>query len=509
MFWLEIIYLISAALLAAYGLNCLVHTWLFVRRGRERPVYAVIEAVELEGGELPYVTVQLPIYNERYVVGRLISAVLNLTWPADRLQVQILDDSTDETTQIIAGVLSRFEGSAIQIEHLRRLERVNYKAGALQAGMETAVGQYIAIFDADFVPPADFLLRTVPLFEYRVGQAPVGCVQARWGHMNAGSSNLTSAQALGVDGHFVIEQATRSDLGAFLNFNGTAGIWERSCLNAIEGWQGDTLTEDLDLSYRAQLAGWRVVYQPDVVVAAELPVQVMGFKRQQFRWAKGSIQTAKKLLGRLWRSDNALWRKVLGTLHLTNYAIHPLMVLNLLLTLPMALSKSPWLALAPLFMLSAVGPPLMYWVAMKETAEVKSLKSRLGRLIILIVLGMGLSVNNSRAVSEAVLGIKSAFKRTPKFAVMGKESAWYGSSYVLPRDATIWWEAGLMLYACFLIVWSLAHGMWWLVGWLALYAAGYGAMVYLALVQSRRAANQQPQQMGAALRPSGPVESGS
>lgn len=501
MFLLEIIYLTSAALLAAYGLNSLLHTWLFARRRKERPTHAAIDAADLSGGELPYVTVQLPVYNERYVVGRLITAVMNLTWPAGRLQVQILDDSTDETTPIIAGVLSQFEGSniqveGVQVEHIRRPKRENYKAGALQAGLETAVGQYIAIFDADFVPPPDFLVRTVPLFERREGQPPVGCVQARWGHMNAETSMLTSAQALGVDGHFVVEQTTRDRVGAFLNFNGTAGIWDRSCLDAIGGWRGDTLTEDLDLSYRAQLAGWRVVYQPEVVVPAELPVQVMGFKRQQFRWAKGSIQTARKLLGRLWRSENPLWRKVLGTLHLTNYAIHPLMVLNLLLTLPMALSKSPWLRLAPLFMLSAVGPPLMYWVAMKETAEARPLKRRLGRLLMLIVLGMGLSVNNTRAVIEAVLGIKSAFRRTPKFAVMAKESAWYGSSYVLTGDWMIWWELLLMLYAAFLIVWSLAHMMWWLVGWLALYAAGYGCMVCLSLVQSRRAAAQRPPQSG-------------
>ena len=505
---LEIIYLITAALLAAYGLNSLLHTWMFIRHRDKRPSYPVLDSDDLLREDLPCVTVQLPIYNERYVVSRLITAVLSLTWPADRLQVQILDDSIDETTEIIAGTLNRLSDTHIQVEHIRRPERTHYKAGALQAGMESAVGKYIVIFDADFVPPPDFLLHTIPLFKRGEGEKPVGCVQARWGHMNAGTSMLTKAQSLGVDGHFVVEQAARDGVGAFLNFNGTAGIWDRDCMEAVGGWQGDTLTEDLDLSYRAQLAGWRVVYQPEVIVPAELPAQVTGFKGQQFRWAKGSIQTAIKLMGQLWRSKIAPWQKALGTLHLTNYAIHPLMVINLLLTLPMALSKSPLLHLAPFFMLSAIGPPMLYWTAMRQDRHVEPVLVRLRRLFFLVVLGMGLSVNNSKAVLEAVLGIKSAFKRTPKFAITGKESGWYGGEYPLPRDPTIWLEAVLVFYAMCLTGWSFAHGMWWLVGWLLLYVAGYGSMIWLGLSQSRQAILQSRKQTAAALRPSGPVESG-
>jgi hypothetical protein len=317
--------------------------------------------------------------------------------------------------------------------------------------------------------------------------------------MNAETSVLTRAQSLGIDGHFVIEQAARDRVGAFLNFNGTAGFWRRSCLEAAGGWQGDTLTEDLDLSYRAQLAGWRIVYQPEVIVPAELPVQVAGFKRQQFRWAKGSMQTAMKLLGRLWRSDTPVWRKLFGTFHLTNYAIHPLMVLNLVLTLPMSLSNSRWLHLAPLLMLSAVGPPVMYWAAMGQEERKVSWKVRLGRLVVLVVLGMGLSVNNSRAVLEALLGFKSAFQRTPKFAVTGRRESWYHNPYVLPQDPTLWLELVLALYAFFLIGWTVSHGNGWLVGWLALYAAGYSYMAGLALVQSRLS--------GRRWRPSRPPQS--
>ncbi len=490
MLLLEIVYLISATLLAVYGLNSLLHTWLFVKKGRNRPSRALFDADDLASRELPTVTVQLPIYNERYVVNRLISAVLELSWPRDRLQVQILDDSTDETSQIVANTLGRLNQPGFQIEHIQRRERKDFKAGALQVGLETAVGEFIVIFDADFVPPSDFLLKTIPLFDSEEGEGPIGCVQARWGHTNANMSLLTKAQSLGIDGHFVVEQAARDSVGAFMNFNGTAGIWRRRCMDAVGGWQGDTLTEDLDLSYRAQLAGWRVVYQPEVVVPAELPVQLAGFKRQQFRWAKGSIQTAMKLLGRVWRSETALWRKLLGTLHLTNYAIHPLMVINLLLTLPMSISDSPFLHLAPIFMLSAVGPPMMYWVAMNECSKNDPLTSRLIRLLMLVILGMGLSVNNTRAVAEALSGRRSDFKRTPKFAVTNKETAWYGSSYTLPKDSAIWGEGVLLIFALFLTVWSIYHGMLFLIGWLLLYAAGYAMMIGLALIQARHSAGQ-------------------
>jgi hypothetical protein len=293
---------------------------------------------------------------------------------------------------------------------------------------------------------------------------------------------LTKTQALGIDGHFVVEQTARSAVNAFLNFNGTAGVWRRSCMEDAGGWAGDTLTEDLDLSYRAQLRGWRIVYQPEVIVPAELPVQIDGLKRQQFRWAKGSIQTALKLLGQLWWSSQPLWRKFLGTLHLTNYAVHPLMVLNLLLILPMTLSDSPMLRLAPFLTLSAIGPPLMYWTALLTRSQ--SLPLRLGKLAMLIALGTGLSVNNTRAVVEAILGINSEFKRTPKFAVTGSSTQWRTSAYTLPRDPTAWIELMLALYAIGLLGWSIGHGIWWLVFWLLLYAGGYGFIAYLSFVQA-------------------------
>lgn len=475
MYLIETLYLFSTATLALYGLNSLFHTWLYWQYKKQTPDQTMIGETLSKS---PMVTVQLPVYNERHVVNRLINAVANLDWPAGRLEIQILDDSTDDTQQIIAAALAKHDKTGIKLTHIRRPDRTGYKAGALQYGLNTAQGEFIAIFDADFVPPPDFLKRTIPSFI----DETVGCVQTRWGHVNPDVSRLTKAQSLGIDGHFVVEQQARHNISAFLNFNGTAGIWRRHCMDDVGGWEGDTLTEDLDLSYRAQLAGWRIHYRSDVVVPAELPVQIDAFKRQQFRWAKGSLQTAFKLLGHVWQSQNPLWRKVQGTLHLTNYAVHPMMVLNLLLIMPMTFSDSLVLKLAPLFMLTAVGPPTMYWAAMQP----KSLPwlTRLRRLTVLVALGTGLSVNNTRAAFEAITGIQSEFKRTPKFAVTSKGDQWQTSSYALPRNPTVWIELTLALFALSVLIYSISINMWWMVVWLILYGASYSYISYLAFLQA-------------------------
>ena len=297
----EIVYFVTAVLLSIYGFHSLLMTGLFLKYKRQNgqvPTEPIDHLEELVS--LPRVTVQLPIYNERHVASRLLDAVVKLDWPSDRLQIQILDDSTDDTVQIVAAQLSRYQDSGLDIEHIHRGNRDEFKAGALQHGLATATGEFIAIFDADFVPAPDFLRQTMAHFAN--GRHQIGCVQTRWGHINPEMSWLTRAQAMGIDGHFIVEQSVRDSLHAFLNFNGTGGIWRRTCIDEAGGWQGDTLTEDLDLSYRAQLCGWSIVFRPDIVVPAELPVQLEAFKSQQFRWAKGSIQTSKKLLGQVWRS---------------------------------------------------------------------------------------------------------------------------------------------------------------------------------------------------------------
>jgi cellulose synthase/poly-beta-1,6-N-acetylglucosamine synthase-like glycosyltransferase len=479
MLLLESLYLLSTAMLAIYGLNTLYHTWVYWQFRKQdilqtpKP-FTVLETIRVT----PTVTVQLPIYNERHVARRLIDAVANLDWPAQHLHIQVLDDSTDDTCQIVAGTIARYQDKGLTIDHIRRPNRQGYKAGALQQGLATTQGEFIAIFDADFIPLSDFLQKAIPCF----ADSTVGCVQTRWGHVNPDVSGLTKAQALGIDGHFIVEQQARHQMGAFLNFNGTAGVWRRRCMDDAGGWEGDTLTEDLDLSYRAQLRGWRIHYRPDVVAPAELPVQIDAFKRQQFRWAKGSLQTAIKLFGKLWTSHNPFWRKALGTLHLTNYLVHPLMVLNLLLIWPMTFSESFVLRLAPFFTVAAIGPPLMYWAAM--SAQDVPWPARLRQLALLLALGTGLSANNTRAAIEAIFRIRSAFKRTPKFAVTDKQRHWQTSSYALPKDPTAWVELALAVYATVLLVYSLSIGMWWVVLWLILYSFSYSYIASLAFVQA-------------------------
>ncbi|MDE0142259.1 MAG: glycosyltransferase family 2 protein [Caldilineaceae bacterium] len=470
---LQLIYIIGASLLAIYGLQALLLTLI-----ARRTLFDAEPPVPHDIRDYPSVTVQLPVFNERHVVRRLIDAVAAFDWPADRLQIQILDDSTDDTSQIIASSIAFHRRNGIDITQYHRTDRKGYKAGALRDGLTHARGEFIAIFDADFVPPSDFLQRTISPFD----DPEVGCVQARWGHLNASVSRLTLAQSLGIDGHFVVEQRARNELGALLNFNGTAGLWRRSCMDEAGGWQEDTLTEDLDLSYRAQLCGWRVAYLADVIVPAEIPVSVDAFKRQQFRWAKGSMQTARKLSIAVLGSGQPLWRKLLGIAHLTGYAVHPLMLLNLLFLLPMMSSFSPALRVASLFSLTAIGPPLMYWTAMQSQGV--SVRQRIRRLFVLLGLGTGLSVNNSRAVFEALLGVRSAFKRTPKFAVTRAGKDWHTSTYVLPSDPTVWAEIVLALYANALLVYSLLNGFWWLFPWLSLYAGGYTYISYLSIRQA-------------------------
>lgn len=472
---LTFLYFLDIFLLALYGFYALFQTAICGQSPQPLSEAETAPNHPSLPSPLPTVTVQLPVYNEQHVVHSLIEAVAALDWPGERLQIQILDDSTDDTTEKIGLLLERLAiGSrALTVEHLHRRDRQGFKAGALQQGLSRATGEFIAIFDADFVPPADFLRRTLPAFD----DPTIACVQTRWGHLNAESSFLTLAQSVGIDGHFAIEQQARDRMGALLNFNGTAGVLRKHSLEAVGGWQGDTLTEDLDLSYRLQLQDWRIVYLPAVVVPAELPVQLYGLQRQQFRWAKGSIQTAQKLGLTLWRSPQPFWRKVLGTLHLTQYAVHPLMVLNLLLILPVGLNNPMKVAALPLVMLSSLGPSLMYWMAMG--ADGLPPARRLRRIAMLLILGTGFSINNSRAVLEALLGIKSEFQRTPKFAVVDPLTPWQTSSYVLSGGLQVWVELLLCLYALGLWGYSFHLGAWWVLPWLTLYGGGYGTMVML------------------------------
>jgi len=468
---IDLVYVLCVGLLSLYGLNSLLLAWLFLRHRHDPESKAATQPAYL-----PSVTVQLPVYNELHTVERLLDAAARLDYPRDHLQIQLLDDSTDATQQIASQAVARLRREGVNVVHLTRSNRVGYKAGALAAGLAQAQGELLAIFDADFVPPSDFLRRVVPQFS----DPTVGCVQTRWGHLNRDYSLFTQIQALGVDGHFVVEQTARSRSGLFINFNGTGGVWRRVCIEDAGGWQGDTLTEDLDLSYRAQLRGWRISYLPDVIVPAELPAQISPFKQQQARWAQGSIQTALKLLVPLIRSDQP-WRvKLEGVLHLTGYLVHPLMLLVILLTLPMSFSHSWVLALAPWLMTAAVGPPLLYTIA--QIADGDGWRYRLRTLPLLVLLGVGLALSNTGAVLKALLGLRQGFQRTPKFALRRPGDDWVSSIYAPRGDGLVWGELGMSLFALALLVTPGIH--WGFAPWLLLYASGFG---YVAVVNLRQA----------------------
>lgn len=483
MAFIELFYAFCVVVLSVYGLNSLVLTWLYLRHRHDQ----LNEPSQRPAGQptnaqavLPSVTVQLPIFNELHTVERLLEAAASLDYPRDRLEIQLLDDSTDATCRLASEVVARLQCRGVNVVHVRRSERVGFKAGALAAGLRQAQGELIAIFDADFVPSPDYLRRVVPQFEDPV----VGCVQTRWGHLNRSYSLFTETQALGVDGHFVVEQTARSRAGLFINFNGTAGAWRRACIEDAGGWQGDTLTEDLDLSYRAQLRGWRISYLPDVVVPAELPAQISAFKGQQARWAQGSIQTALKLLGPLIRSGQPWKVKLEGVIHLTGYVVHPLMLMVILLTLPMSFSHSWVLSVAPWLMVAAAGPPILYTIA--QISEGVGWRHRLRVLPLLVLLGMGLALSNTRAVLKAILGVREVFQRTPKFAIHLPGDSWIDSMYAIGADGLIWGEIMLTLFALALLAAPRIH--WGFAPWLLLYAGGFGyvAAVNLRQTQQRR-----------------------
>lgn len=479
---IELVYMLSVILLAIYGINALILAG--IRKWRLQPIPQILAEKDYPW---PQVTVQLPVFNERYVVERLLNAIEKLDYPQDRLYIQVLDDSTDNTKEIIAQSVARLKSKGIDIAHIHRSEREGYKGGALEHGLKYAKGEFIAIFDADFLPPPNFLKSTLPYFQL---DNNIGCLQTRWGHINRESSWLTRTQANGIDGHFIIEQETRSQKDLFLNFNGTAGIWRKSCIVDAGGWQHDTLTEDLDLSYRAQLRDWKIRFLPHITTPAELPVHINAFKRQQFRWAKGSIQTACKLLGSLWRSRYPLTIKLEGTLHLTHYLVHPLMLLNLLLMLPLLHDDSPLINIYPIFIIGALGPLFMYMVAMGQQSI--SVIVRLKNLGMLVLLGMGLSLNNTHAVVEALTGKQSPFKRTPKFNLDGSVTKRTYSDYLLPRDGSTWIEVLLAIYAFSLLAYALYNGVWGLMIWLILYTGGYGYVAGLNILQSHEGARQRP-----------------
>jgi cellulose synthase/poly-beta-1,6-N-acetylglucosamine synthase-like glycosyltransferase len=474
----SVLYLVALIGLFCYGVNAFVmvalHWWHRRRVQAQKPPEP--PAV------WPMVTVQLPLYNERYVARRLLEAVGALDYPVERLEIQVLDDSTDDTTALLAEPIRRLRAQGLQVAHLHREARTGFKAGALAAGLHQARGEFIALFDADFVPPPDFLRQTIPSFV-----APrVAAVQTRWGHLNRNYSFLTLVQALGLDGHFAVEQPARCWGGLFLHFNGTAGVWRAAAIHDAGGWACDTLTEDLDLSYRAQLCGWHILYRPELVCPAELPVLITGFKAQQCRWAKGCIQTAIKLLPAVVGAPLPVWIKYQACVHLTSYLISPLMLIVVLLAGPLASLQgiNPLTAvlggMGAVFGLSAFGPASMLVYA-QCVLDAQGWR-RAPWLGALMIIGVGLSWSISSAVVSALWTDKRAFARTPKFGIGPEGGTWQEKTYVDRRPMAGAAEIGLGLYSAGMawLVWD--QGANGLLPWLLLYTMGFftvGAMAFL------------------------------
>ena len=474
-----VLYFFVLSILAIYGWHRYYLIRLYTRNRDNVPADLPPPARK----DLPQVTIQLPIYNEMYVADRLIDTVCEMDYPRELLEIQVLDDSTDETTEIAELAVRRHAARGFDIKYLHRVDRTGYKAGALEAGLKVAKANFIAIFDADFIPPKDFLLKTLPHFT----EPNIGMVQARWGHINADYSLLTKVQAILLDAHFVLEHGARNRAGCFFNFNGTAGIWRREAIDSAGGWQHDTLTEDLDLSYRAQLRGWKFKFLPHVVSPAEVPVEMNSFKSQQHRWAKGSIQTCMKLLPTILRSKQPLMVKVEAFFHLTanfNYllmcALSVLMFPAMWVRYNMGWTETLIIDL-PLFMLATWSFFRFYMKSQKELHP--DWRSRLKYLPFLMSLGIGLSINNTKAVLEALFRKQSEFARTPKYGIERDSDEWAGKKYHQTVGTQSIIELALGLYFTGTVFYALSNQIYGTVPFLMLFQVGFLYTGLLSILQ--------------------------
>jgi len=472
-------YLAVLLVLAMYGFHRTSLVWLYYRNRHRRPRPLGKFA------ELPAVTVQLPLFNEMYVVERLLDAVAGIRYPRDRFQIQVLDDSTDETQEIckrkVADLARRFP--ELEVEYIHRVDRGGFKAGALQNGLRTAKGEFVLIFDADFLPLPDILERAIDHFS----DPRVAVVQCRWEHVNRDFSALTEVEALMLDGHFIMEHAGRNWSGRFFNFNGTAGLWRRAAIADAGDWQHDTLTEDMDLSYRAQLRGWKFVYLPEIAAPAELPVEMSAFKSQQFRWAKGSVQVALKLLPTILRSNATFAQKSEAFFHLTNNLAYPLLLVLSILLLPnLALrAHHGWREVLmidlPLFFGTTASVASFYLASQREIALLRapgerkrSIWSAVRRLPLTMSIGIGLCVNQTRAVFEALMGRETEFVRTPKHGIRGKLESWSGKKYRSAKSLTPFIELLMAGYFVVAIGVAVDHRHYLSIPFLCLFLCGFG-----------------------------------
>jgi len=469
-------YFVSLTILFIFGSSGFVMIYYYMKHRK---------SIQQQPGTLPsypMVTIQLPLYNEFYVIERLIDATCLMDYPKDRLEIQILDDSTDETVAVVAARVEHYRRQGFDITQVRRDNRTGYKAGALKEGLVTAKGEFIAVFDADFVPKSDFLHDTLPWFFM---DKNIGLVQTRWEHLNSEYSFLTRVQAMALDGHFVIEQNVRNKAGFFINFNGTGGIWRKSCILDAGNWEADTLTEDLDLSYRAQLKGWRFKFLNDVTSPAELPSEINALKSQQFRWTKGAIETARKILPRVWKSALPLEKKIHATFHLTNNIVFPFIVLAGILNVPLIFIKHQggyeiYFTIMAIFVFAFIGSFLFYLYSQKDVYH--DWQRRMLLFPLFMAGSMGFAVNNTKAVIEGLVKKKSAFIRTPKYSVVEKTDNWTDKKYALMKfDYTVLIEFALALYCLFGVAASIYYLELAAVPFQLLFATGFGFVAWLSI----------------------------
>ena len=466
------------AIYGAYRVKQVIDFWRY-RRIELRPRAFFSEE------ELPRITVQLPLFNELYVVERLLRAVTAIDYPRDRMEIQVLDDSTDETQEVARATVDRYRNEGFDIHYIHRTDRTGFKAGALENGLKTAKGELVAIFDADFVPKPDCLRKLVHYFTDPL----VGCTQMRWSHINGSYNLLTRLQTIMLDGHFVIEQTVRNRTGGFFNFNGTAGIWRRRAIELSGGWQHDTLTEDTDLSFRAQLMGWRFVYLLDEDAPAEIPVEINAFKAQQRRWAKGVMQVGLKLYPRIWRAPLPLRVRLEMFFRLTGNISYPLMIVASFLQFPLLLVRYNqgfyhlMLFDMPLLFFSTVSVVLFYGSAVWYLDEQRA--KRLLHLPLVMAIGIGLAFSNARAVLEALIGFKTEFIRTPKYRVeQSNDATWKGKKYRRKRGLLPLLELSFAAYFFLAVLYAAHMGLWGTIPFLSLFFFGYAYIGTMSLLQT-------------------------
>ncbi len=467
--------------LSIYGAHRLWMLILYYRHKKDEPK-------PLGGADFrPHVTVQLAIYNEINVVERLLDHTVKMRWPKDKLEIQVLDDSTDDSVKVTQAVCDRYRALGYDIAYIHRTDRTGYKAGALDNGLKTAKGEFVAMFDADFIPTEDFLEKAVPHF----ADSKVAFIQGCWDHINRDFSLLTQVQAILLDGHFVFEHTARNRSKAFFNFSGTAGMWRVSAIGDAGGWQHDTITEDADLSYRAQLAGWKGVYLKDLVVPAELPVEVNAFKSQQHRWAKGNAQVIRKLMKTIWKSDASLHTKLECWFHLTANCNYMLMVVLAVIMVPCMVLRAgtPWYWLlatdGPFFLLNAVSVGLYFGLSQREVYNNKNWTSRIKYIPGLMSLGIGLGLNQAKAVLEGFFTQDVEFVRTPKLGVDATGKTASSRAYKVPKSLITFLEAGFAVYYLGALVFAITIQKWASVPFLWLFFSGFAWISVLSLLDSQ------------------------